>query len=62
VNRDDDGSFIVFYDFATRRTETITRVPNIAVPSLSVSRDGRWFLYARIESRTSDITLVEGFR
>jgi len=56
------GPMIVFYDFATGQMEDVTQVPNIAVPSLSVSPDGLSFLYARIESQASDVMLVEDFK
>ena len=54
-----------FFSFATRRVTQIGMVekdPLRWVPSLAVSPDGRWLLYAQIEQNTSSIMLVENFR
>jgi len=62
ARRSEEGPSILFYDFALGELQEITRVPNIAVPSVAVSPDGLSFLYARVESRVSDVMLVDGFR
>ena len=54
-----------FFSFATRRVTQIGMVekePLRWVPSLAVSPDGRWLLYAQIEHNTHSIMLVENFR
>lgn len=54
-----------FFHFATRRLTQIGAVekdPLRWVPSLAVSPDGRWLLYAQIERNASNIMLVENFR
>jgi serine/threonine protein kinase len=54
-----------FFSFATRRVTqigTVDRDPLPWVPSLAVSPDRRWLLYAQIERNTSSIMLVENFR
>jgi hypothetical protein len=35
---------------------------NVDGPSFSISRDGRWILYATVEREESDILMVENFR
>lgn len=54
-------------DFAANRLQTVSRVPgNLHVndwgPSFSVSRDGRWILYAGADRYDSDIMVVDNFR
>ena len=57
---------INFYDFATRRTQEITTVEMgpkaLAGEMFSVSPDGKWILYSRVDQFDSDIMLVENFR
>src|SRR4029077_4325891 len=57
---------INFFDFATRRTQEITTVEMgpkaLAGEMFSVSPDGKWILYSRVEQFESDIMLVENFR
>jgi Tol biopolymer transport system component/DNA-binding winged helix-turn-helix (wHTH) protein len=53
---------IEFYSFATRK---VTKVASLAKPfssGLSVSRDGRWLIYAQVDQSGSDIMLMENFR
>ncbi|HEY8225789.1 MAG TPA: protein kinase [Pyrinomonadaceae bacterium] len=55
---------IDFFDFATGRTKQgapIEKELQLVAPSLAVSPDGRWFLYAKGDSFESDIILVENF-
>jgi Tol biopolymer transport system component/DNA-binding winged helix-turn-helix (wHTH) protein len=54
-----------FFNFATRqitRVATVEKEPDRATPSLAVSPDGRWILYAQVDQVDSDIVLVEDFR
>jgi Tol biopolymer transport system component/DNA-binding winged helix-turn-helix (wHTH) protein len=62
VRREPEGPMIVFYDFSSGESVPVSRVPNIATPSLNVSPDGRTILYARLESSDSDVMLVDGYR
>jgi Tol biopolymer transport system component/DNA-binding winged helix-turn-helix (wHTH) protein len=61
VRYDKEGPEIVLYDFASGGIESVTRIPNIAAPSLAVSPDGRSILYARVEKSVGDLMLVDGF-
>jgi Tol biopolymer transport system component/DNA-binding winged helix-turn-helix (wHTH) protein len=62
ARREPEGPMILFYSFDTGELVDVARVPNIAVPSLNVSPDGRSVLYARLESSRSDVMLVDGYR
>jgi Tol biopolymer transport system component/DNA-binding winged helix-turn-helix (wHTH) protein len=55
---------IDFYDFASRATRRVLRLPQPPTPGggLSVSPDGRWLLYTRTDDEQSDIILAEHFR
>lgn len=56
---------IEFFNFATRQTTQIATVEKelrLVAPSLAVSPDGQWILYAQVDSVESDIMLVENFR
>ena len=56
---------IKFLDFRTGQVLPIfelERDPVRGSPSLDVSPDGRWILYAQVDQRVSNIMLVEGFR
>jgi Tol biopolymer transport system component/DNA-binding winged helix-turn-helix (wHTH) protein len=58
---------IACLDFGTNRWNTVSTLPeNMHVndhgPSFSVSRDGRWILYAGTDRQESDIMVVENFR
>jgi Tol biopolymer transport system component len=55
---------IDFFDFATGRTIQIAAIEKelqLVSPSLAVSPDGRWLLYAKGDRFESDIMLVENF-
>jgi hypothetical protein len=55
-------SRVRFFDFATRRIADIAdKLGNVAL-GLSASRDGRIILFARVDSATDDLMLVENFR
>jgi Tol biopolymer transport system component/DNA-binding winged helix-turn-helix (wHTH) protein len=45
-----------------RRIYTFDKPPATWVGGLSVSRDGKWLLYSRIDEAASDLMLVENFR
>jgi Tol biopolymer transport system component len=54
-----------FYSFATGRVRTLVPAPMPPVPrnrGLTVSPDGRYFLYMQYDVRRSAIMLVDGFR
>jgi Tol biopolymer transport system component len=55
---------INFYDFASRATKRVSRLPQRPTPGggLSVSPDGRWLLYAQTDDEQSDIMLAEHYR
>ncbi len=56
---------IDFFNFATSRTSkvaTIEKEVQLTSPSLAVSPDGRWLLYAEVDYFENDIMLVENFR
>jgi Tol biopolymer transport system component len=61
------GPVIDCLNFDTNRITTVSRLPknthmNVDGPSFSISRDGRWILYATVEREESDILMVENFR
>ena len=59
-----------FYDFATRRSQTVGRLGDIGFTgklgeidfSPGVSPDGRTVLYSQTDSTVDDLMLVENFR
>jgi hypothetical protein len=56
---------INFFSFATRQIAgigTVEKEPMTGPPSLAVSPDGRWLLYAQLDRQVSNILLVENFR
>jgi Tol biopolymer transport system component/tRNA A-37 threonylcarbamoyl transferase component Bud32 len=55
-------SRVRFFDFTTRRVADIAdKLGNVAL-GLTASRDGRIILFARVDSATDDLMLVEDFR
>jgi Tol biopolymer transport system component len=53
---------VSFFDFASRRVTPITviRKPLVSrTPSLSISPDGRWLLYAQLDDSGSDLMQAE---
>jgi Tol biopolymer transport system component len=54
--------FIRFFSFATREIKDITSIENPGANYISVSPDGRWILYPKIDQEGSDLMLVENFR
>jgi Tol biopolymer transport system component len=56
---------IDFFNFATGRTSQVAVIEKelqLTSPSLAVSPDGRWLLYAEVDNFENDIMLVENFR
>ncbi|MGB7718616.1 MAG: hypothetical protein WBL65_01875 [Bryobacteraceae bacterium] len=56
---------VSFYDFATRGNEMVFRMKNadfFQVMSFSVSPDGRYILYPRVDQSQTNLMLVESFR
>ena len=56
---------IDFFNFATGRTSQVAVIEKelqLTSPSLAVSPDGRWLLYAEVDDFENDIMLVENFR
>ena len=59
-----------FYDFATRRSETVARLGDVGFAGKlgeigftpGISPDGRTILYSRVDSTVDDLMLVENFR
>ena len=54
-----------FYDFASGKISTIatmTRAPSLGTPSLTVSPDDHWLLYAQMDEVGSDIMILTGLR
>ncbi len=60
------SSVVKFFSFATGRVErqvaTLEKAIKRGTPGLTVSPDGRWLLYTRIDQSGSDIMLMENFR
>ena len=60
-----DTRAIEFYCFATRKAAKVVKLqkgPVFPDPGFSVSPDGRWILYAQVDTVSIDIMLVENFR
>jgi len=57
-------SAIEFFSFDTGQVNQIAALEKriLGGPSLSVSSDGRWILFAQIDRNDSDLMLVENFR
>jgi eukaryotic-like serine/threonine-protein kinase len=56
---------IDFFNFATGRISQVAAIEKelqLTSPSLAVSPDGRWLLYAEVDYFENDIMLVENFR
>jgi hypothetical protein len=57
---------VKFFSFATRRTTQIgtveAGVTTVLGGGLTISPDGRWLLYAKLERNEADLMLVDNFR
>jgi tricorn protease-like protein len=56
-----DDSALHYFDFKTRQVRPVFKAEKALENGVSVSTDGRWFLYTQIEEN-SDIMLVDHFR
>jgi len=61
MNYDENGPRIVNIDLSTSQLTVVSTVPNISVPSLTVTADGRTIMYARIENNVGDLMLIKDF-
>ena len=56
---------IVFFDFATHRSTPLVNLEDrflLGMPSLSVTGDDGWLLYAEVDDSGSDILMLENFK
>ena len=63
----DSGLVLRVYDFTTSKVSQVARLGKgaqilVGGAGLSISPDGRWVLYSRIDHSSSNIMLVENFR
>jgi WD40 repeat protein len=58
----DSGCSLSFYDFATRQSRTITHIDGPMYLGLTVSPDGKSFLFSKSVVAGSDLMLIENFR
>ncbi|MHA2092508.1 MAG: TolB family protein [Candidatus Kariarchaeaceae archaeon] len=56
------GATLEFFDYETKKLETIANLGEKPTLTPSVSADGRWLLYTQQDQYQADITLVENFR
>ncbi|NND71267.1 MAG: hypothetical protein HKN43_06790 [Rhodothermales bacterium] len=60
IRRFQGKALVTFYSFRTRRSRNIATLTNVPDdPSFSVSSDGKWLLFSRIDRSESDIVLME---
>jgi Tol biopolymer transport system component/predicted Ser/Thr protein kinase len=52
---------IQFFNFATKRTQSIATIESDIDDFISVSPDRRWILYSQVDQAGSDLMLVENF-
>ena len=62
VDQESSTTRLQFYDFATRRSSTVTRDLGSIRYGLTASRDGQVVMYTRVDSAIDDLMLVEHFR
>jgi len=55
---------VFFFSFETRQVTQIGTIPKelLAAPSLSVTLDGRWLIWAQIDRSDSDLVMLENFQ
>jgi eukaryotic-like serine/threonine-protein kinase len=55
-------STLQFFDFASRTTHTVARIPAHTAPGLAIAPDRHWMLYVVHDRIASDLMLLEQFR
>jgi Reverse transcriptase (RNA-dependent DNA polymerase)/WD40-like Beta Propeller Repeat len=53
---------LCYFDFASRKIREVFHLEKDFAVGLSVSPDGRWLLYSRLDEQNSDIMLIDQFR
>jgi hypothetical protein len=56
-----DGRKLQFYEFATKRAETVFSIPDHFSSGLSLSPDGRYLLFSKTEQENAEIRIINGF-
>ena len=62
IDRPTGETRLQYFDFAARKSRTVARNLGNVGAFLTVSPDGRTFLYNRHDSSVDDLMLVENFR
>jgi eukaryotic-like serine/threonine-protein kinase len=62
VDRPGGETRLQFFDFSKRRSTTVAHNLGNVGPGLSVTRDGRTIIFARVDSSVDELMLVENFR
>jgi Tol biopolymer transport system component len=62
IDQESGTTRLQFYDFATRRSSTVTRDLGSVRYGLTASRDGQLVMYTRVDSAIDDLMLVKNFR
>jgi hypothetical protein len=57
-----DNSSILFYRFATGKSEPIAEVGKTAFEGMAVARGGGWLLFSTVEDYPGDLWLVDNYR
>jgi Tol biopolymer transport system component len=61
-NRGNREQAIAYYDFATRKSTQAFAAKNADIANFSISPDGKYVLYSRVDQSETNLMLVEGFR
>jgi Tol biopolymer transport system component/DNA-binding winged helix-turn-helix (wHTH) protein len=62
TDRPDGETRLRYFDFATSRSMTVATNLGAIGPGLSATRDGRTVFFARVDSSTDELILVDNFR